>query len=75
MKLNASYSFGVILQQAIQDKTTVYLFLTNGKEYCGKVIEVSESNVIISLEGSRSFFDVIIRLSSISSIEVKIRNA
>ena len=52
---------------------SVFIILKNGKEYTGKILNVSLFSFHLQLHGSRSYYDAIIRIDDVSSVEFQVR--
>ncbi|MFX1503495.1 MAG: hypothetical protein ACFFDH_21205 [Promethearchaeota archaeon] len=51
----------------------VYILLTSGKEYLGIIKDVGQFCLILEQKGQRSYYDSIIRIDDITSVEIQVR--
>ncbi|MFX1365331.1 MAG: hypothetical protein ACFFCE_03525 [Promethearchaeota archaeon] len=71
MEYNENYTIKDYLTK-LQTKE-VYIILNSGKEYLGTIKEVGQFCLILEQKGNRSYYDSIIRIDDISSVEIKVR--
>lgn len=50
-----------------------YILLNSGKEYLGIIKDVGQFCLILEQKGKRSYYDSIIRIDDISSVEIQVR--
>lgn len=62
-----------VLIRAQKEKSYFFVLLKSGKEYNGMIKEVGQHCIVFEQKGSRSFYDAIIRIEDVSSIEVRVR--
>ncbi|MFW9988080.1 MAG: hypothetical protein ACFFC3_05450 [Candidatus Odinarchaeota archaeon] len=73
MELNENYT---IKDYLIKLRTkNVYIILNSGKEYLGIIKDVGQFCLILEQKGQRSYFDSIIRIDDISSVEFQVRGS
>ena len=73
MSFNAKGSMKDLLTSLLKAKKTVYVILNSGKEYVGIILKVEQNLVVLQTEGSRNFYDAVIRVEDIIAVEVKVR--
>ena len=73
MSFNVKGTMRDLLTSLLKTKKTVYVILNSGKEYVGIILKVEQSLVVLQTEGSRNFYDAVIRIEDITAVEVKVR--
>ena len=67
----------ILLKDALlelkNDKQIIFIQLKNGKEYCGKIEDMGDHFLYLRMEGNRSYYNALIDITQISSIEIKER--
>jgi len=73
MSFNVKGTMRDLLTSLLKTKKTVYVILNSGREYVGIILKVEQSLVVLQTEGSRNFYDAVIRIEDITAVEVKVR--
>jgi len=71
MEYNENYTIKDYLTK-LRTKDT-YILLNSGKEYSGIIKDVGQFCLILEQKGNRSYYDSIIRIDDISSVELQVR--
>jgi small nuclear ribonucleoprotein (snRNP)-like protein len=51
----------------------IFLQLKNGKEYCGKIEDLGDHFLYLKMEGNRSYYNALIDITQVASVEIKVR--
>ncbi len=73
MELKDDATIGEVLQAAKQADKIVTVDMSNDKTYRGKVTQVGMHHVRLELQGDKAFYDALIRIEHISSVEIQVR--
>ena len=73
MELNVDAGFRANLEAAKAEGLPVHVTLTNGARYEAWVGNMGEQFVVLTKLANKSFFDALIRLDAIASLEVRVR--
>ena len=67
----------ILLKDALLELKTngqmIFIQLKNGKEYYGKIEELGDHFLYLKMEGNRSYYNALIDLTQITSVEIKVR--
>jgi hypothetical protein len=67
----------ILLKDALlelkNEKKMIFIQLKNGKEYFGGIEELGDHFLYLRMEGNRSFYNALIDITQISSLEIKER--
>lgn len=67
----------ILLKDALlelkNNKQIIFIQLKSGKEYCGKIEDLGDHFLYLKMEGNRSYYNALIDITKIISIEIKVR--
>lgn len=67
----------ILLKDALLELKTnekiIFIQLKNGREYCGKIEDLGDHFLYLKMEGNRSYYNALIDITQISSLEIKVR--
>ncbi|MHA2097692.1 MAG: hypothetical protein ACW99A_03320 [Candidatus Kariarchaeaceae archaeon] len=72
MELNNNETIKGFLNKTLKLDSPIEIHLQSGKSFNGKVQSVGQHCLSLKQTGDRSFFDVIIKITDISAVEVRI---
>ncbi len=72
-----NFKKNILLKDALSELKNngqvIFLQLKSGKEYCGKIEELGDNFLYLKMEGNRSYYNALIDLTEITSVEIKVR--
>ena len=73
MNINQEATMKDVLSAAQQQEKLVNVILSCGKTYNGTIAQVGTYHVRLELKDQMAFYDAVIRLEHVSSVEVPVR--